>query len=138
VVARTGFAATKEEGRVMDDLDLDSIVMPDEWSEAWKPFSPTKFSKRRRHFIRVPFDWLERLGGAGGQVYALALHLLYLHWRAGGAQFKLPTKMLEFDGISRRTKWRALVELEGRGLISIERRRRKSPLVSLVPNPAHD
>jgi len=34
--------------------------------------------------------------------------------------------------MSRRVKWRALVELERRGLIEVERRHRKSPIITLV------
>jgi hypothetical protein len=41
--------------------------------------------------------------------------------------------MLEHDGISRASKGRALVELEERGLIQIERRASKSPLVRVMP-----
>jgi hypothetical protein len=80
----------------------------------------------------VPLGWLEHLKGASGQVYALALHLLYLHWKANGASFKLPNGMLAIDGLGRTVKWRALVELERRGLISVERRPGKSPRISVL------
>jgi hypothetical protein len=93
---------------------------------------PAKFSKRRKHFIMLPFTWSERLAGAGGQVYALALHLLYRDWKTNGVPIKLANGMLKIDGIGRTTKWRALVELERRGLIAIERRRGKSPTVRLL------
>ena len=93
--------------------------------------TPKKILKRREHFIRVPFSWLERLNGASGKAHALALHLLYLHWKAKGAAFKLTNGMLEIDGIGRTSKWRALLELEGRGLISVERRSRKSPMITV-------
>ena len=44
---------------------------------------------------------------------------------------KLANGMLEIDGISRWSKWRALPELERRGLVVIDRRRRRSPIVTL-------
>jgi hypothetical protein len=91
--------------------------------------TPRKIARRREHFVMVPFRWLERLNGAGGKVYAVALHLLYLHWKAKGAPIKLANGMLKVDGISRASKWRALGELERRGLISIKRQPKKSPLV---------
>ena len=50
---------------------------------------PAKLSKRRKHFIMLPFTWLERLSGAGGQVYALAIHLLYRDWKTNGMPIKL-------------------------------------------------
>jgi hypothetical protein len=93
--------------------------------------TPPKIAKRREHFIMVPFGWLERLDGASGKAYALALHLLYLDWKAKGAPIKLANSMLKIDGVSRASKWRALVRLESRGLISIERRPGKSPLITL-------
>jgi len=37
--------------------------------------------------------------------------------------------MLKIDGISRQSKWRGLVELEKVGLVTIERRPNRSPIV---------
>jgi hypothetical protein len=96
------------------------------------PRTPPKIAKRRQHFIMVPFDWLERLKGAGGQIWHVALHLQYLHWKGKGKPITLANGMLEYDGINRRTKWWALAELEQRGLISIERRKGKSPLIRMI------
>jgi hypothetical protein len=93
---------------------------------------PAKLSKRRKHFIMLPFTWLERLSGAAGQTYALALHLLYRDWKTNGAPIKLANGMLKIDGIGRTTKHRALVDLERRGLISVERRPGKSPTIRLL------
>jgi hypothetical protein len=96
------------------------------------PRTPHRIAKRQEHFIRVPFDWLEHLKGASGQTWHLTLHLLYLHWKNRGEPIKLANGMLQFDGISRASKWRALTELERRGLIKIERRTRKSPLIRVL------
>jgi hypothetical protein len=93
---------------------------------------PEKLSKRRKHFVCVPFTWLERLAGAGGQVYALAIHLLYRDWKTNGAPIKLANGMLKIDGIGPTTKRRALAELERRGLITVDRRRGKSPTIRLL------
>jgi len=113
-----------------DDFDLESFLLPE--PEVRPVRTPAKILKRREHFIRLPFSWLDRLNGASGQVYALALHLLYLRWKGHGAPVKLANGMLAIDGISRRSKWRALTELERRGLVSIERQPRKSPLVQVL------
>lgn len=80
----------------------------------------------------LPFAWLERLAGAGGQVYAVALHLLYRDWKSNGMPIKLANGMLKIDGIGRTTKHRALADLERRGLIAVDRRRRKSPTIRLL------
>jgi hypothetical protein len=93
---------------------------------------PAKVQKRRGHFIKVPWVWFERLAGAHGQTYRLALYLLYLYWKDGsGRSVKLPNVGLRDVGISRQSKWRRLTDLEHLGLIKVERRPRRSPLVHL-------
>jgi hypothetical protein len=93
---------------------------------------PAKVQKRRRHFIKVPWVWFEKLGDAHGQTYRLALYLLYLYWKDGSNQpVKLPNVGLRDVGISRQSKWRVLADLERVGLISIERRPRRAPLIQL-------
>jgi hypothetical protein len=96
-----------------------------------RAITPRKIRKRRQHFVMVPWMWIERLNGASGQTYRLAHVLLYLHWKGKGGPIKLPNGMLEMDGVSRYSKWRALNDLERRGLITVERRARRSPFVRL-------
>jgi len=69
---------------------------------------------------------------SGGQTYRVALCLLHLNWKAGGKPVKFPNGMLGIDGVSRRSKWRALNDLERRGLITVERRPGRSPIVRLL------
>ena len=59
------------ESDAFDDIE-NLRLLPDQV----RTITPQKILKRREHFIRVPFSWLERLDGAGAKVYALALHLL--------------------------------------------------------------
>ena len=94
-------------------------------------FVPRRISKRQQHFVQVPWSWVERLDGATGRTHDVALHLLYLHWKGHKRPVKLPNGMLKMDGISRQSKWRALRALEKRGLIVVECRQRKSPIVRL-------
>ena len=117
----------KTESDAFDDIE-NLRLAPDQL----RTITPQKVLKRREHFIRVPFAWLEHLDGASGKYYSLALHLLYLHWRNKGRPFKLANGMLRNDGISRATKWRGLPELEARGLIAVERRPRKSPVITVL------
>ena len=79
----------------------------------------------------LPWTWAEALSGASGKTWELAAHLLYQHWEGNGAPIKLANGMLGIDGINRWSKWRALSELERRGLVVVERRRRRSPIVRL-------
>ena len=99
------------------------------------PPVPTKIRKRREQFVQVPMWWLEKLGEpplATGTTHQVACYLCYLDWKHHSKPFKLPNGMLEYDGISRRSKWRALADLERRGLITVERRRRKSPIIRVL------
>ena len=98
------------------------------------PYTPTKIKKRREQFVMVPMWWVEKLSSpvATGTTFLVAFHLLHLHWKHHGKPFKLPNGMLQYDGISRRSKWRALPDLEHRGLIIVERRRRKSPIIRVL------
>jgi hypothetical protein len=99
------------------------------------PYVPARIRKRREQFIKVPMQWKENLGAkprARGTTYDVALHLLHLHWKNHGKPFKLPNGLLRYDGISRFAKWRALMDLERRGLIRIERRPRRTPITELL------
>jgi hypothetical protein len=113
-----------------DDLDLDKFRLPP--GVTVRRVTPSKLQKRLQQFIMVPFFWLERLKGAPGQTYRLALILLYLNWKVKGDPVKLANGMLEIDGVSRQSKWRALADLEERGLIAVERRAGKSPMIRLL------
>ena len=95
---------------------------------------PRKIKKRRQNFVMVPWTWVELLKGVkSAQTYRVALVLLYASWKSRGAPVKLPNGMLEIDGVRRQSKWRALAELERRGLITVERRPSRSPIVRVLP-----
>jgi DNA-binding MarR family transcriptional regulator len=88
--------------------------------------------RRRKHFVQFPLPWVERLAGSSSAgTYRVALHLLYRHWKNGGQPFSLGNQTLEKEGVDRYAKWRALDELEQLGLISIERRPRRSPRITV-------
>ena len=114
-----------------DDFDLENLRLPADIVRPRRVVEPHKLEKRRKHFVQLPWTWVEALSGASGQTWQLATHLLYLNWKGKGEPIKLANGMLEIDGISRWSKWRALPELERRGLVVIDRRRRRSPIVTL-------
>jgi hypothetical protein len=89
-------------------------------------FEPDKIHRKIQKFVQVPDRWLERLEGASGKTYQLALRLLWLNWRHNGAEIRLSNKSIRLD---RHTKYRALADLERRDLVSVNRRHRRSPLV---------
>jgi hypothetical protein len=93
---------------------------------------PEKIRKRRGHFVKVPMAWVEKLEGAHGQTWRLAMFLLYTHWKDRGEPVKLSNGMLRIDGIPRTSKWRALRDLETRGLVAVQCRPRRSPIVRVL------
>src|SRR5262245_49323926 len=95
-----------------------------------------KPKKWRRQFVRVPWGWIVRLRPARRAcTFKLALVLLYEAWRAGGQPIVLSNVLSQAEGLSRRSKWNALAELEGLGLIQVERRPRRSPRLILLNQP---
>jgi hypothetical protein len=93
-------------------------------------FEPDKIRRKKRKFVQVPGEWIERLQGAPGRTYELALHLLWLNWRYNGGEIRLSNKSLN-GRVHRRTKSRALMDLERRGLISVSHRERRAPTIRL-------
>jgi len=73
----------------IDNLRIDADALPER-----RAVVPRKFEKRRRHFVKVPWVWVEALSGASGQTWHLAIQLLYLHWKGEGAAIKLANGML--------------------------------------------
>src|SRR5207245_9533865 len=64
---------------------------------------------------------------------ALVWHRLqYLAWATGSATVTLANKALAEMGVSRLIKYRALQRLEQDGLIRVERRERRSPIVTIL------
>jgi hypothetical protein len=80
-----------------------------------------------------PLSWLKRLKNSeSASTIKVAVYLHYHRFRVRGSCIQLPNVGLEEFGVSRFAKWRALVELERAGLIRIERRPRKSPLIHII------
>ena len=98
---------------------------------------PVKIQKRSKDFVLLPMWWYERLKlpPASGRTCLIAWHLLYLDWQHHSKPFTLPNGMLEYDDISRQSKWRALGELRKRGLITVQRRPNKSPIIQVLREP---
>jgi hypothetical protein len=93
---------------------------------------PRKIQKRRQQFVMVPCTWIERLAKTpSANVYRVALHLLHQHWKNNCQPFLLANGMLVIDGVTRFAKYRALDELEQLGLISVEKRTKRSPKITV-------
>jgi hypothetical protein len=113
-----------------DTFDLSRFAPPPEMVGAAKP---RREAKRLVGFIRMPWGWANALASndAGGKVWAVACHILYETWRANGQPIKVPNGMLAHSGVSADAKVKALRKLERLGLVSVEWRVRKSPIVTI-------
>jgi hypothetical protein len=86
-------------------------------------------SKHAKSFVMVSQRWAAALDGASGQTWQVAVLLLHLHWKEHGRPVRLSNTASWAVKIPRRSKWRSLHDLERRGLILIERHRRKAPII---------
>ena len=113
--------------------DISKLVLPP--MAEIRVGTPPKILRRQKEFVMMPIAWDDRLTGCTGHTYKIAIRLLYLHWKRDRKPFKLPNGVLRYDGIGRYAKYRALAKLEQLGLITVERRPKKSPIihVHLVP-----
>jgi hypothetical protein len=118
--------------RKSDDSDLDVLkrYRLDAKEFTARRIDSTVRKRRRRHFIIIPEMWVERLEGARHvSTYRVALRILQRNRQYEGQPFPLPNNI---GGVSRWAKSTALKELERAGLVQLERRKRKSPLVTGV------
>lgn len=84
-------------------------------------------------YVRVPLWWMEQAAQATRSPQAfVCVWLLHLSWKAGSLTFPLPNGRLAEHGVDRQAKRRALGNLEKAGLITVNRRDRKTPIVTLV------
>ena len=115
-----------------DDSDLDVLkrCRLDAEEYATRRIDSAVRKRRRRRFIIIPEMWIERLEGARHvSTYRVALRILQRNRQCEGQPFPLPNSI---GGVSRWAKSTALKELEKAGLVQLERRKRKSPLVTGV------
>jgi hypothetical protein len=87
--------------------------------------------RRLRKFVRVPKMWQVRLAEtrAEGSTYRVALFLL--DQASFSRKVTLSTARLRKFGVSRNGKRGALQKLRRAGLIAVEERPRKSPIVTV-------
>jgi len=96
----------------------------------------TRLSKAQRlsplpnHFVRVPIEWLSRprFRSVFPPSTALFLYMLYCsHWGQRGVE--ITSALAGSFGLTRWTKNRCILRWERDGLVRVERRGRKTPLV---------
>ena len=94
---------------------------------------PVRRKTWRRHYVQIPWTWVERLQSAKRvSTYKLAHLLLYENWRNGGRPLVLSNVLAAEAGLCRQAKWRGLRELEGLGLVRLERRKGRAPQIIII------
>jgi hypothetical protein len=100
------------------------------------PSGPSSKKRERRsavRFVKLPTIWLESLADiqASGSTYRVAAHLLDEAWKSNDREIKLTNEALAKKGVGRKGKAIALQELRAAGLVAVDERPRKSPLVTV-------
>jgi hypothetical protein len=115
-----------------NDFDLSKLALSPGLAMPIKERLVRPTQRRRAHFIRKPYPWWEKLAiaRADGPTMLWADHILYEHWRRKGEPFTLRNGAV--PGCTPKQKQRALAKLEALGLIEIERRPRKAPILKAV------
>jgi hypothetical protein len=89
--------------------------------------------RRSREFIQLSREQFDRLTKAKRpSAERVFLHLLFLTWRLPDKPVVLANTGLADKGIDRHAKRRALLELEALGLVRVEWRRQKSPIITVL------
>jgi hypothetical protein len=88
-------------------------------------------ARKEDAFVKVPL-WAAALVSEATRSPAVLVwvYILYCAWKAKGQSFTLPNGWLERRGVSRQSKYNIVRRLEAYGLITVEWRPRKSPLIT--------
>jgi hypothetical protein len=92
-------------------------------------------TKTDGRFVMVPLWWAQRVASirhAPPKVLFVGIWLLHLKWKARSNTFPVPNGQLAIRGVNRKMKNRCLRQLEAAGLITVEWRAGKNPVVTLV------
>jgi hypothetical protein len=111
------------------ELDVDEIQL------ARLSAKSTGRSRRKPQDAYVQMRTTDAMAGFHALRCPQAIVWHYIHYRVWADDtptIPLPNQKLAAMGVSRQMKWRALQRLEQAGLIKVERRERRSPLVTLL------
>jgi ribosomal protein L20 len=108
-------------------------LTPEQQAELGAASKPKAKRRRRDKFVQVPGLWIEQLCAirAHGSTYRVAMHLLHEAWRTDSRVVKLTNVALAEVGVGRKGKALALSQLRRAGLVAVEQRPRRSPIVTV-------
>ena len=105
------------------------------WDRGSGQFQKAATSTVTEHYLRgpIPLAWLEAAARLPGQALAVGVALWHLAGlRRTQQHLSLSTERLASFGVSRYAKDRALRHLTGAGLVTVDRKRGRSPRVTIV------
>ena len=95
--------------------------------------SKSKRPKSKEHFAKITDSQFEKLmrieSSASVKIFIVLAYQSFKHW---DKPFQLSTDNFAKNGFSRTTQWRALTQLEKVSLISVERRHRGPPIITVL------
>ena len=116
----------------VDPFDIENLCLPSGLVEKLATAKP-KASKWKRHYTIFPYAWQERLRDCqAGSTYRVAVYLVYEHWRNEGRRIRLSNGVMAAEGVSPTAKLRGLRALESAGLVKVDWRSRKAPVVTCL------
>ena len=93
----------------------------------------TKVRRRKGHFIhRVPVGWAAAAAILPGKCLAVGLALWFKFGVEKKRQVKVTRALLQKFGVNRHAAWRAINQLEAAGLVTVDRGRGRSSLVTII------
>jgi len=122
--------------RDLDELDAEIEAEFFQRKANGRPGPQLALAKRKKKgepFVQVPLWWIEAAAKDIGSPATLVLiELLRASWKAKSSSFPLPNGRLNKLGVSRQIKSRVLRALERRPVILVERKGRKTPVITLI------
>ena len=118
----------------MCDFDLNDFALPESKLERIpRSKKPPRHSPGEK-FLKgpIPLDWLFKASKLPGKTLQVGIALWFMAGLKCKRTVALTTRLLKEFGVSRSTKARSLKALENAGLISVERRHGKNPLVTIL------
>lgn len=95
--------------------------------------APKKRKKKAEPFVKVPLWFVAAAASATKTRKAIVwIELVHASWRAKNLTFPLSNARLEKYGVGQFTKARALRELERAKLITVQSRRGRPPLITIL------
>jgi hypothetical protein len=115
-----------------DPIDLDGLKLPPEMVRERPVGVPERIKRRQGQFVMLPLALVDKVARhSRDKTFAVLCHLLHLDWKQGGGPIKVPNGLLDKLGVGRGAKSRALRKLERLAIVSVERKDRKSPIVTI-------